>query len=208
MDSHAIGAAAAVQALKISASQNQSQPQGAYAAVQGYPASSRPDQDHPTQPSPPSASASSHPLSTTQPAAADKPTPAPGGGGDAAPAAGPGGPQDKIVRTCSVFVEQHLIMRSIPQIALAMAQAGKLFDKKNGGASGSGNSDAKVQGLFPSNSASLSHGTDHHYLFILAAMHSAASMAMRLCTEYKSTGKVNLQPGEMQGLIGAAMSFL
>ena len=40
------------------------------------------------------------------------------------------------------------------------------------------------------------------------AMHSAAATAMRLCGQYKTTGKVNLQPGEVQNLMGAAMSLL
>jgi len=84
-----------------------------------------------------------------------------GGGGSHASA----NPQDKIV-------------------ALAMAQAGKLFDKKNGGP-GAGNQAAKVD-----------------------AMHSAAATALRLCGQYKTTGKVNLEPGEAQKLMGAAMSFL
>lgn len=74
--------------------------------------------------------------------------------------AGGGGVQDKI-------------------IALAMAQAGKLFDKKGGG-----DEQGKSQ-----------------------AMQSAAGTAMRLMGEYKSTGKVNMQPGEMQKLMGLAMTL-
>jgi hypothetical protein len=60
-----------------------------------------------------------------------------------------------------------------------MAQAGKLFDKKGGG-----DNQGKTQ-----------------------AMQSAAATAMRLMGEYKSTGKVNMQPGEMQKLMGLAMSL-
>jgi hypothetical protein len=64
-------------------------------------------------------------------------------------------------------------------IALAMAQAGKLFDKKGGG-----DNQGKTQ-----------------------AMQSAATTAMRLMAEYKSTGKVNMEPGEMQKLMGLAMTL-
>jgi hypothetical protein len=39
-------------------------------------------------------------------------------------------------------------------------------------------------------------------------MHFAAATALRLCGQYKTMGKVNLQPGEVQNLMGAAMSFL
>jgi hypothetical protein len=38
-------------------------------------------------------------------------------------------------------------------------------------------------------------------------MKSAGTTVMRLCGEYKSTGKINLQDGEMQQLIGTAMSL-
>lgn len=39
------------------------------------------------------------------------------------------------------------------------------------------------------------------------AMQTAGATAMRMMTEYKSTGKVNMQPGEMQKLMGLAMSL-
>lgn len=39
------------------------------------------------------------------------------------------------------------------------------------------------------------------------AMQTAAATAMRMMGEYKSTGKVNMQPGEMQKLMGLAMSL-
>jgi len=90
---------------------------------------------------------------------------------DASPAGparpGPSSPQDKIV-------------------AVAMAQAAKLFDKKNGGS--------------PSNPAASQAK--------LKAVHSAASTALRLATEFKSSGKVSLQPGELQTLISTALSIL
>lgn len=69
-------------------------------------------------------------------------------------------------------------------VALAMSQAGKMFDKKNGGSGGSGDSAAKSE-----------------------AMKTAAATAMKLCSDYKTTGKLDLQPGEMQKLIGVAMSL-
>ncbi|KAI5988561.1 hypothetical protein EDD15DRAFT_1369247 [Pisolithus albus] len=69
-------------------------------------------------------------------------------------------------------------------VALAMSQAGKMFDKKNAGSGGSGDSAAKSE-----------------------AMKTAAATAMKLCSDYKSTGKLDLQPGEMQKLIGVAMSL-
>ncbi|KAG1834005.1 hypothetical protein DFJ58DRAFT_869396 [Suillus subalutaceus] len=39
------------------------------------------------------------------------------------------------------------------------------------------------------------------------AMQSASATAMRSMGEYKSTGKVNMEPGEMQKLMGLAMSL-
>jgi len=95
-----------------------------------------------------------------------------GGMGGASPGAGAASPgagassQDKLV-------------------ALAMAQAGKLFDKKNGTAAQGANQDAKAE-----------------------AMHAAAATAMRLAGTYKTTGKFSLQSGDVQQLMGAAMSFL
>ena len=87
-----------------------------------------------------------------------------------------------------------------------MSQAGKLFDKKHGGAGG-GNPAAKVDG-----SCIILYLTliSIHWGFFspfIVAMHTAASTAMRLCG-YTNTGRVNLEQGEMQNLMGAAMSFL
>lgn len=159
MDTDTIGAAAAIQALKMSAAQNQSSSQ-----AQTHPATSKPGTAHQTQSKQDPPSSGPPATSSTTP---QKPPPTSTEDDEGpAPTAGGGGSQDKI-------------------IALAMAQASKLFDKKNGAGGGSGNSDAKVQ-----------------------AMHSAAATAMRLFGEYKSTGKVNLQPGEMQQLMAAATSFL
>ena len=42
----------------------------------------------------------------------------------------------------------------------------------------------------------------------IVAMHTAASIAMRLCGQYMTTGRVNLEPGEMQNLMGSAISLL
>ncbi|KAG1843358.1 hypothetical protein DFJ58DRAFT_39145 [Suillus subalutaceus] len=134
MANDAIGAAAAVEALKIAAANNQSgdrpqqggRPQGGFHSD----ADTEPDDEDKE----PAAKSQAH--------------------------AGGGGMQDKI-------------------IALAMAQAGKLFDKKGGG-----DSQGKSQ-----------------------AMQSAAATAMRLMGEYKSTGKVNMEPGEMQKLMALAMSL-
>jgi hypothetical protein len=41
----------------------------------------------------------------------------------------------------------------------------------------------------------------------LSAMHSAAATMTHLLQSYTSTGKVSMQPGEMQSLIGAAMAL-
>jgi len=98
------------------------------------------------------------------------------GAGAGASSGGGGGAQDKI-------------------IALAMAQAGKLFDKKNGGGGGGGG--ASGAGGAPDKNAAK-----------MQAMQSAGLTAMKLMGQYKSTGKVDLEPGEMQKLIGAAMSFI
>ncbi|KAG1725478.1 uncharacterized protein EDB91DRAFT_1168171 [Suillus paluster] len=160
-----IGAAAAIEALKITAATNQSgsspqqggRPQGLSSDAQysqdvgGRPSGGKP-QGRPQN----AAGSGGKPQGRPQNAededegASAKPQ-APSGGG---------GAQDKIV-------------------ALAMAQAGKLFDKKGGG-----DNQGKSQ-----------------------AMQSAAATAMRLMGEYKSTGKVNMQPGEMQKLMGVAMSL-
>jgi hypothetical protein len=59
-------------------------------------------------------------------------------------------PQDKIVRVFSLIVLCSSLFIHVLQVPLAMARASKLFDKKNGGASGSAggtiNQAAKVQG--------------------------------------------------------------
>lgn len=167
-----IGAAAAIEALKITAANNQSggrsqqggRPQGGF-----HPGADAP----PARPSAGFSSGAQHssdmggrpsggnPQGRPQKAEEEEEAEA-----DEGPAAklqaptGGGGAQDKI-------------------IALAMAQAGKLFDKKGGG-----DNQGKTQ-----------------------AMQSAAATAMRLMGEYKSTGKVNMQPGEMQKLMGLAMSL-
>jgi hypothetical protein len=95
-----------------------------------------------------------------------------------------------------------------------MAQAGKLFDKKHGGSgAGGGQDEAKVQGVY---AAFLRfhvvpfplHLSRTRLNELQTAMHSAATTIMRLLQSYSSTGKVDLQPGEMQGLISTAMSFI
>jgi hypothetical protein len=159
MDADAIGAAAAVQALKMSAEQNQLQPN--LQQIQSKP--------HPTHQVQTEFDSSSSQPTWTGHAAAQKPQPTTELTSE----------NDNEVPTPSAVIGGHSPQDKI--IALAMAQAGKLFDKKNGG---SGNSDAKVQ-----------------------AIHAAGATALRLCGEYRSTGKVNLQPGEMQQLIAAAMSL-
>jgi len=81
-----------------------------------------------------------------------------------------------------------------------MAQAGKLFDKK-----GTGDNQGKTQGGF------IVFCLIFEWLaltrILLIAMQVAAATAMRMMTEYKSTGKVDMQPGEMQKLMGLAMSL-
>lgn len=169
----AIGAAAAVEALKITAANNQSgngpqqggRPQGGFHS----------DADAPlTRPSAGVSSGAQHSSDMGGRPSGGRPQGRPQNAEsesesedeDNAPAAkaqaptGGGGMQDKIV-------------------ALAMAQAGKLFDKKGGG-----DKQGKSQ-----------------------AMQTAAATAMRLMGEYKSTGKVNMEPGEMQKLMGVAMSL-
>lgn len=159
-----IGAAAAVEALKITAANNQSggRPQGGF--------HSDADTSH-ARPSAGLSSGAQHSSDMGGRPSGGKPQGRPQNAesesdDDDQPAAKPqvraggGGMQDKI-------------------IALAMAQAGKLFDKKGGG-----DSQGKAQ-----------------------AMQSAAATAMRLMGEYKSTGKVNMEPGEMQKLMGLAMSL-
>ncbi|KIM76745.1 hypothetical protein PILCRDRAFT_826141, partial [Piloderma croceum F 1598] len=159
MDTDAIGSAAAFEALKMSVAQNQSRPAS---SASPSPSGSPP---HKTQPKQEEESGGGFPAQDTIMAMAMGKLSGLGGLGGGSSSHASENPQDKI-------------------IALAMSQAGKLFDKKNGGAGG-GNPAAKVD-----------------------AMHSAASTAMRLCGQYKTTGKVNLEPGEMQNLMGAAMSFI
>jgi hypothetical protein len=122
MDADTIGAAAAMEAFKQTASQHQSQ----------KPTSANDDDEEEES----------------------APNRAPSGGG---------GMQDKIM-------------------SLAMSQAGKLFDKKNGGSSGDG-SQGKAQ-----------------------AQQSAAATAMQLFTQYKTTGK--LESTDMQKIMGIAMNML
>ncbi|KAG1727698.1 hypothetical protein EDB19DRAFT_1749106 [Suillus lakei] len=167
-----IGAAAAIEALKMTAASNQSgnRPQQGGSRPQG---GFHPDTDAPhARPSAGLSSGAQHSSDMGGRPSGVKPQGQPhnakpeSGDEDEEPTAkvqapsGGGGMQDKI-------------------IALAMAQAGKLFDKKGGG-----DKQGKTQ-----------------------AMQSAAATAMRLMGEYKSTGKVNMQPGEMQKLMGLAMSL-
>ncbi|KAG1804427.1 uncharacterized protein BJ212DRAFT_1394048 [Suillus subaureus] len=169
MANDAIGAAAAIEALKITAANNQSgdRPQQGGKPQGGF----HPDADAPhARPSAGLSSGAQHSSDMGgRPSGGGpqgRPQNAESESDDDEPAAKPqapkggGGMQDKI-------------------IALAMAQAGKLFDKKGGG-----DSQGKSQ-----------------------AMQSAAATAMRLMGEYKSTGKVNMEPGEMQKLMGVAMSL-
>ncbi|KII89749.1 hypothetical protein PLICRDRAFT_563331 [Plicaturopsis crispa FD-325 SS-3] len=127
MDSEAMGSAAAMQALKMSAAQAQA------TSPSAEPASGEHEHKHTSQ-APANTEANNSP---------------------------PSNPQDKL-------------------IALAMAQAAKLFDKQSGGSptGGSAASSAKTQ-----------------------AMHSAANIAMRMANQYRTTGKASFESGEMQGLI-------
>lgn len=151
-DPDVLGAAAAVEALKLTAA-------GKHSEAGGRPGGRRPNADDDD------AGYSNAPAGGLQP---NKPT-----GGrkssydddddeDASPAPTSKGSsmQDKIV-------------------SLAMSQAGKLFDKKNGGSGGSGDSAGKSD-----------------------AMQTAAATAMKLIG-----GGGNLGPEEMQKLVGAAMSM-
>ena len=89
-----------------------------------------------------------------------------------------------------------------------MAQAAKLFDRKNGGSpSNPAASQAKVRGsLCFFFTFSLLRAKRHDF-FTHTAMHAAASTAMRLATQYKTTGRISFQHGEMQSLISAAMAL-
>ncbi|OAX35627.1 hypothetical protein K503DRAFT_868131 [Rhizopogon vinicolor AM-OR11-026] len=155
-----IGAAAAVEALKITAANNQqpnARPQQGGRPQGGFMNTTDTSQDRPSgaqQGGRPSGG-----MPHGRPQSAEESESGSEDEGDAKPQA-PKGPQDKI-------------------IALAMAQAGKLFDKKGGG-----DNQGKSQ-----------------------AMQTAAATAMRMMTEYKSTGKVNMQAGETQKLMGLAMSL-
>ncbi|KAG1842926.1 hypothetical protein C8R48DRAFT_737131 [Suillus tomentosus] len=168
MANDAIGAAAAIEALKLTAANNQSgnrpqqggRPQGGFHADANAPhatpfaGSAQQSSDMGGRPS------GGKPQGRPQNAEPESESDDEGPAAKAQASAGGGGMQGKIV-------------------ALAMAQAGKLFDKKGGG-----DSQGKTQ-----------------------AMQSAAASAMRLMGEYKSTGKVNMEPGEMQKLMGVAMSL-
>lgn len=151
-----VGAAAAVEALRLTAADKESQ-------ASGRPGGRRPnagDDDASHTNAPAGGLGSNAPTGGPKPSYDDDdedPSPAPTSKGSSM--------QDKIV-------------------ALAMSQAGKMFDKKNGGSGGSGDSAGKSE-----------------------AMKTAAATAMKLCSDYKTTGKLDLQPGEMQKLIGVAMSL-
>ncbi|KAG2107412.1 uncharacterized protein F5147DRAFT_204880 [Suillus discolor] len=168
MANDAIGAAAAIEALKLTAANNQSgnrpqqggRPQGGFHADANAPHAT-PSAGGAQQSSDMSGRPSGgKPQGQPQNAEFEPESDDEGPAAKAQAPAGGGGMQGKIV-------------------ALAMAQAGKLFDKKGGG-----DSQGKTQ-----------------------AMQSAAATAMRLMGEYKSTGKVNMEPGEMQKLMGVAMSL-
>jgi hypothetical protein len=88
-------------------------------------------------------------------------------------------PQDKIV--CILLLTFIPLLIRVLQIALAMSQAGKLFDKKNagtgGGAGSANNQAAKVQGPLPHsffNDPSI--GFFIHYSDALCCDYSNASM--------------------------------
>lgn len=175
MGSDAIGAAAAIEALKITASDNQSnvrvqqgggRPAGGFvdscistttqgaSIMGGRPPGGKLQGGRPSRMQRTSSASSSSCSSAGS--GEERPTRMQGG-----PGGKPGGgPQDKI-------------------IALAMAQAGKLFDKKGGG-------DKQGKTL---------------------AMQTAGATAMRMMGEYKSTGKVNTEGGEMQKLMAVATSL-
>jgi hypothetical protein len=53
----------------------------------------------------------------------------------------------------------------------------------------------------------LTNDADSWVFVTLSAMHSAAATMTHLLQSYTSTGKVSMQPGEMQSLIGAAMAL-
>ncbi|KIK91533.1 hypothetical protein PAXRUDRAFT_797072 [Paxillus rubicundulus Ve08.2h10] len=159
MDNDTIGAAAALEAFKQTAAQHQSQaPSGA--GRQGRP---RPDDDSTSSNAPAGGFRSDSPAGGQ----GAKPTPASDDEEEeeepaSRAAAGGGGMQDKLM-------------------ALAMSQAGKLFDKKGGSASGG--EQGKAQ-----------------------AMQSAAATAMQLFSQYKTTGKI--EPTDMQKIMGVAMNLL
>ncbi|KAF8836808.1 hypothetical protein BDN67DRAFT_973710 [Paxillus ammoniavirescens] len=161
MDNDTIGAAAALEAFKQTAAQHQSQgPPGAAAGRQGRP---RPDDST-------SSNAPAGSFQSDRPAGGQSAKPTPANDDEeeeeepASRAAGGGGMQDKIM-------------------ALAMSQAGKLFDKKGGGSASGGDSQGKAQ-----------------------AMQSAAATAMQLFSQYKTTGKI--EPTDMQKIMGVAMNLL
>lgn len=151
-----VGAAAAVEALRLTAADKESQ------------ASGRPGGRHPNA----GDDDASH---TNAPA---------GGLGSNAPTGGPKPSYDDDDEDPSPAPTSKGSSMQDKIVALAMSQAGKMFDKKNGGSGGSGDSAGKSE-----------------------AMKTAAATAMKLCSDYKTTGKLDLQPGEMQKLIGVAMSL-
>lgn len=167
-----IGAAAAIEALKITAANNQSgdrpqqggRPQGGFHSDADAP---------PARPSSGFSSGAQHSSDMGGRPSGGKPQGRPQKAEEEAEAEADEGPAAKLQAPAGGGGVQDKI------IALAMAQAGKLFDKKGGG-----DNQGKTQ-----------------------AMQSAAATAMRLMGEYKSTGKVNMQPGEMQKLMGLAMSL-
>lgn len=167
-----IGAAAAIEALKITAANNQSgdrpqqggRPQGGFHSDADAP---------PARPSAGFSSGAQHSSDMGGRPSGGKPQGRPQKAEEEAEAEADEGPAAKLQAPAGGGGVQDKI------IALAMAQAGKLFDKKGGG-----DNQGKTQ-----------------------AMQSAAATAMRLMGEYKSTGKVNMQPGEMQKLMGLAMSL-
>lgn len=144
-----IGAAAAVEALKITAANNQQsggRPQQGGRPQGGFLSSTNVPQDRPS-----SAQQSGRPSGGKpqgRPQGAESGSEDDSGAEDEGPAAKPqaptggGGPQDKIVSFFAIF-ERVSLTYSILQIALAMSQAGKLFDKKGGG-----DGQGKTQGEF------------------------------------------------------------
>ena len=127
-----IGAAAAVEALKITASDNQLQGGGGGR----HPNSGYDNSEYSNAPS--------GALTPNKPAGSQKPS---YDDEDSAPPASKGGMQDKIVGDLS-SLGPCVANNFVCKVALAMSQAGKLFDKKNGGSSGGSGNAGKPQGTF------------------------------------------------------------